>query len=46
MADKSGYFTLINSKSKTFLTAISENALAAKGKYVLIRSSVDGLSYM
>ena len=36
MADKSGYFTLINSKSKTFLTAISENALAAKGKYVLM----------
>ena len=36
MADKSGYFTLINSKSKTFLTAVPEKALAAKGNYVLM----------
>jgi hypothetical protein len=32
MVDNLGYFTLINSKSKTFLTAISEKDLAAKGK--------------
>ena len=36
MTDSSGFFTLINSKSKTFLTAISEKALAAKGNYVLM----------
>ena len=32
MVDNLGYFTLINSKSKTFLTAISEKDLGAKGK--------------
>ena len=33
MADNLGFFTLINSKSKNFLTATSESTLAANGEY-------------